>query len=228
MLKKQYLKSKPACKVTFTLPVEAAEGAKEVKVLGDFNNWSWEEGLTMKASKAEYKAVAELEAGQQYQFRYMIDKAYWKNDYQADAYVPSPYGGTDNSLLVLDPIEVAAPATEQKAAPAKKAAPKKAAAKSTTAATAKAQPKAAKDDLKKLEGIGPKIAGLLTDAGFATFTDLAKAKPAALKAVLEAAGPRYKMHDSATWTEQAKLAAKGAWDELSALQKELKGGKRKK
>lgn len=99
----------------------------------------------------------------------------------------------------------------KKAAPPKKAAPKKAAAKA--------------DDLKKIEGIGPKIAGLLNDAGIMTFADLAKAKKADLTAILEKAGARYKTHDPTTWPKQSKLAADGKWDELQKLQDELMGGK---
>jgi len=209
MLKKQYLKSKPVCKVTFSLPAFAAEGAQEVKVLGDFNNWRYEDGIPMTAKKDEFQAVAELETGRQYQFRYFIDQAYWENDHQADAYVPSGINGVENSVVVV----------EQPVAPAQKKATKK---------TASAESSTVKDDLRKIEGIGPKIAGLFQEAGIATFEELATAQPAKLKEVLAAAGPRYKMHDPTTWTEQAKLAAAGKWDELKTLQKELKSGKRKK
>ena len=221
MLKKQYLKSKAICKVTFTLPKEAAEGAKEVKVLGDFNNWSWENGAPMKVTKGEYKAILELATGNTYQFRYMIDRDSWENDYQADAYVPNEFGG-DNSVLVLE----ATPAPEKKAtttrkavkAPVKKAAAKKAPAKKAPAKKA--------DDLKKIEGIGPKIAQLFNAAGIKTFDDLAKAKKKTLTDILAAAGPRYKMHDPTTWAKQAKLAAKGDWAKLEKLQAELKGGRK--
>jgi len=48
-----------------------------------------------------------------------------------------------------------------------------------------------------------------------------------LKTVLDNAGSRFKMHDPTTWSQQAKLAAKGDWDKLNTLQKELKGGKKK-
>ncbi|HKK78213.1 MAG TPA: helix-hairpin-helix domain-containing protein [Phaeodactylibacter sp.] len=227
MLKKQYLKSKPVCKVTFSLPAFAAEGAQEVKVLGDFNDWSWENGITMKAKKDEYQAVAELEAGRDYQFRYLIDKTYWENDHQADAYVPSGVQGVENSVVVVEAATTTA--KPAKAKPAKKAAPKKATAKAKAAPKKKTAKKAAgKDDLKKIEGIGPKIAGLFADAGITTFEGLATAKKSQLKEILEAAGPRYKMHDPTTWTKQAKLAAAGKWDELDKLQQELKGGKRKK
>lgn len=81
------------------------------------------------------------------------------------------------------------------------------------------------DDLKKIEGIGPKIAGLLADAGISTFRALAEADLSKLQEVLDAAGSRYKMHDPSTWAQQARLAADGEWDELKELQDQLKGGK---
>ena len=79
--------------------------------------------------------------------------------------------------------------------------------------------------MKKVEGNGPKIAGLLNAAGIITFADLAKAPIKTLKKVLADAGKRFKMHDPKTWAAQAELAAKGDWDKLKAWQGELKGGK---
>jgi len=99
----------------------------------------------------------------------------------------------------------------------KKKAEKKAAPKATEAAGA--------DDLKKIEGIGPKIAGLMAEAGIADFKALAGADIEKLKEILEEAGSRYKMHDPTTWSQQAKLAEDGQWDELKELQDQLKGGK---
>lgn len=97
------------------------------------------------------------------------------------------------------------------------------AAKSEAKAEPKAKDKA--DDLKKIEGIGPKIAEKLTEAGIADFKALAAAEVDTLKGVLEEAGSRYKMHDPTTWPQQAKLAEEGKWDELKELQDNLKGGK---
>jgi predicted flap endonuclease-1-like 5' DNA nuclease len=226
MIKKQYLKSKPVCKVTFTLPKEAAYDANEVRILGEFNDWNWEIAPSMKATKTEFKATIELATGRSYQFRYMIDQGRWENDWDADDYITSPYTGIENSVVVVE--EKAAPA---KKAPAKKAAPKKKApAKKAVAkkAPAKKVTKATKDNLKKIEGIGPKIEQLMNEAGIMTFADLGKAKIKVLKDVLTAAGPRFKMHDPATWAKQAKLAAAEKWDQLAKLQDELKGGKKVK
>jgi len=120
----------------------------------------------------------------------------------------------------------------KKAAPAKKTTPKAAPVKKEEAKAApvkKEAPKAAPkktskkgDDLKKIEGIGPKIAETLTAAGIATFADLAKAKPANISEII--AGVRGN-HVPDTWPQQAQLAADGKWDELKELQDKLDGGK---
>ncbi len=81
------------------------------------------------------------------------------------------------------------------------------------------------DDLKKIEGIGPKIAGILNENGIVSFNDLANADVEKLKEILSEAGSRYRMHDPSTWPQQAKLAAEGKWDELKVLQDNLDGGR---
>ncbi len=233
MIKKQYSKNKPVCKVTFSLPKEAAYDANEVRVLGDFNDWNWEIAPSMKATKTEFKATLELATGKQYQFRYMIDQGRWENDWDADDYITSPFTGIENSVVVVESVDVkpaAAKKAPAKKAPAKKAVAKKAPVKKAVAKKAPAAKatKPAKDDLKKIEGVGPKIETLLNEASILTFADLSKAKAKVLKDVLTAAGPRFKMHDPATWAKQAKLAAANKWDELAKLQDELKGGKKVK
>ena len=119
MLKKSYSKTKPVCKVTFTLPTEAANGAKDVRVLGDFNNWSWENGFKMKAGKKEFSTAVELEAGRTYEFRYLIDNHVWENDWAADSYTETGFYGTTNSVVTLE--KPAAKKPVAKKAPARKA-----------------------------------------------------------------------------------------------------------
>jgi predicted flap endonuclease-1-like 5' DNA nuclease len=81
------------------------------------------------------------------------------------------------------------------------------------------------DDLKIIEGIGPKIEGILHDSGIKTFAELAAASVSQLeKIVRKDAGIRIAFPD--TWPEQAKLAAAGDWTALETLQDELKGGRR--
>jgi small subunit ribosomal protein S1 len=90
----------------------------------------------------------------------------------------------------------------------------------------KAEKKVSADDLKKIEGVGPKIAEHLAAKGISSFKELSAAKVDDLKAILEEAGSRYKMFDPTTWPDQAALAADEKWDELEKMQNELKGGKK--
>ena len=81
------------------------------------------------------------------------------------------------------------------------------------------------DDLKRIEGIGPKISSLLQAAGIMTFAQLAMTDVSRLKQIIAEAGFRAPANPT-TWPEQANLAATGQWDALEALQGELKGGRR--
>ena len=84
---------------------------------------------------------------------------------------------------------------------------------------------AVSDDLVKLEGIGPKVAKVLNEAGISTFAALAAANATEIQKALSAAG--LQMMNPEGWIEQAALAAKGDWAGLEKLQTELKGGRRK-
>lgn len=134
---------------------------------------------------------------------------------------------TEELYLMGQTIEVAKPAKKATATTKKSAEPaadKKPATKSAKTKAEQTAPVAA-DDLTIVEGIGPKIAEILTAAGIATFAQLAASKPAAIKTILDAAGKRYQMHDPATWPKQAALARDGKTAQLAKLQGELKAGK---
>lgn len=139
---------------------------------------------------------------------------------------------------VAEVVDVPAPA--KKAAPKSEPAPKakapvaapevtEAAAEVEAAAEKKAAPKKEKapklDDLKIIEGVGPKIETLLKDGGINTWAELAVASVDRLKEILDAAGPRYQIHDPSTWPAQAKFAAEGKWEELKDYQEMLMGGR---
>ena len=81
------------------------------------------------------------------------------------------------------------------------------------------------DDLTKIEGIGPKVAKVLNDAGIRTFEGLAQANPEDVQRVLDEAG--LQMMSPEGWIEQARLAAKGDWEAFKRLQDELEGGRKK-
>mgnify|MGYP000864744588 CR=1 FL=1 len=81
------------------------------------------------------------------------------------------------------------------------------------------------DDLKRIEGIGPRIAGILNAAGITTFNQLSMTTVERLREILTAAELRGSFGDPTTWPEQARLAAGGMWDDLRDMQDRLKGGR---
>ncbi|MGC4233906.1 MAG: glycoside hydrolase family 13 [Niabella sp.] len=216
-------------KITFTLPAEALGTATEAFLLGDFNEWNLDKGISLSVQPdGSLAASVDLEPGKTYEYRFLLNNGTWINDWAAEQYAHNPVFGVENSVISV-PAEIA----EEKATVKKAKAPKKEtkAKKETVAAEPKAKAKKetktaiVKDDLTKIEGIGSKIAKLLEADGISTFAALGKATGKKLKAVLEAAGPKFQLHDPASWPKQAKLAAAGKWDELAALQEKLVGGK---
>lgn len=100
-IQKRFLETKKAYQVTFSFPKSAANGAKKVKLLGDFNNWEKSKAIPMKLKKDEFTAVMELAPGQEVQFRYLLDDTQWENDPAADKYVGTPFG-VENSVVVIE------------------------------------------------------------------------------------------------------------------------------
>jgi 1,4-alpha-glucan branching enzyme len=97
MLKKQHLKSRPVCKVTFYLP--AAVKAETVHLVGDFNEWDEHSHPMTQLKDGRFSITLELDLGQEYQFRYLVNQSEWHNDWEADKYVPNPFSG-DNSVII--------------------------------------------------------------------------------------------------------------------------------
>ena len=81
------------------------------------------------------------------------------------------------------------------------------------------------DDLKIVEGIGPKIEQLLKEGGINTWAELAATPVDRLREILDAAGTRYQIHDPSTWPAQSKFAMEGQWEELKEYQDMLTGGR---
>ncbi|MWB96287.1 hypothetical protein GON26_18135 [Flavobacterium sp. GA093] len=81
------------------------------------------------------------------------------------------------------------------------------------------------NDLKIVEGIGPKIETLFNDAGIKTWKELSETTTEKLQAILDAAGENYAIHNPSTWAKQASLAYQGKWQELKDWQQGLLGGK---
>ena len=131
---------------------------------------------------------------------------------------------TEQAVETAAPAAEETPATEQDT---KAEAPKeeKAKAPKSEKITLPSGKKIKQDDLKMIEGVGPKIEGLLKDGGITTWEELANAPTEKVQAILDEAGPRYRMHSPATWAKQAKLAHEAKWEELEAFQDHLDGGR---
>ncbi|CAL2081963.1 hypothetical protein [Tenacibaculum sp. 190524A02b] len=81
------------------------------------------------------------------------------------------------------------------------------------------------DDLKIVEGIGPKIEQLFQSFGISTWKALGETSIEKCQEVLDSGGERYKIHKPNTWPKQAQMAYEGKWEELLKWQDELDGGK---
>jgi small subunit ribosomal protein S1 len=129
---------------------------------------------------------------------------------KAEKAVPAEIKATETTADKVEAPAEVAPKAEEKKAPAEKATK----AKSNDG-----------DDLKLIEGVGPKIAEILTNAGVDSFAKVAEKSADEIREILLEQGSRYKMFDPETWPAQAQLAADGKMDELQKLKDELHGGK---
>ncbi|MBU0654895.1 MAG: isoamylase early set domain-containing protein [Gammaproteobacteria bacterium] len=98
-LKKQYLKTRPTCKVTFRISKEAAQSAQQVFLVGDFNGWNEQATPMTPLKSGEFSTVLELDTDtQEYHFRYLYDGSRWENDWEADGYATNGVDG-ENSIV---------------------------------------------------------------------------------------------------------------------------------
>ncbi len=96
-IKKQFLKSKPVCKVTFTVP---AEEANNVAVVGSFNEWNKKATPLKKLKNGSFKGTVDLALGSSYEFRYLVDGEFI-NEQEADAFAWNDYAAAENCILSL-------------------------------------------------------------------------------------------------------------------------------
>jgi 1,4-alpha-glucan branching enzyme len=96
-IKKQFIKTKPVCKVTFSID---AKDATNASVIGDFNNWNVVQGELTKLKSGTFKAVIEIPKDANYEFKYVIDGEY-QNEPEADSHVWNDFAGAENSVLTV-------------------------------------------------------------------------------------------------------------------------------
>lgn len=96
-IKKQFIKTKPVCKVTFSVE---AKDAIEASVIGDFNNWNVAEGALSKLKNGTFKGVFDLKKDTAYEFKYVIDGVF-VNEPEADSFKFNEFAGNENGVLVV-------------------------------------------------------------------------------------------------------------------------------
>jgi len=94
--KRQFLKTKPVCKVTFKFKTEA----EHLTLVGDFNSWNETSTPMKKAKDGTFSVSVEMESGREQQFRYLANGTTWHNDEAADKYLTTALG-SENSVVIL-------------------------------------------------------------------------------------------------------------------------------
>lgn len=100
-IEKKYLKTRPVSKVTFRLNKEAARGASQVCLVGEFNDWDPSQHPMTPLKNGDFKVTLDLEVGREYNFRYLLDQVLWENDSAADKYANSGFHDAENSVVVV-------------------------------------------------------------------------------------------------------------------------------
>lgn len=181
--------------------------------------------IIIRQRGTKYHPGENVYMGRDYTIHAKVDGSVaFKKSYRNRMYVSIVPAGAEAAVAT-------APAAKKAAAP--KAAPAAAqkavadvpAAKASGKIELPSGKKISQDDLKVVEGIGPKIEGLLNEIGITTWKELAEAPEEKVQQMLDDAGPRYRIHSPSTWAKQADLAANAKWDELEKLQDELDGGR---
>ncbi|MEO9653625.1 isoamylase early set domain-containing protein [Marinomonas sp.] len=101
MIEKKFLKTKPECKIKFSLPADVIGDAKSISVVGDFNDWDPVSHPMRKQKNGLFSCTVNLAVASAYQFRYLLDSNQWLNDDQADSYATSPISHEENGVLSL-------------------------------------------------------------------------------------------------------------------------------
>ena len=96
-IKKQFVKTKPVCKVTFSV---AAKTASQASVVGDFNNWNVAEGALSKLKNGTFKGVFDVTKDAAYEFKYVIDGVF-VNEPEADSFKWNAFAGNENGVLIV-------------------------------------------------------------------------------------------------------------------------------
>ncbi len=87
-------------RIHFHLSSDVAQGAKEVRLMGDFNSWDPTKAVKMQIQKdGSFLSILILEKGRRYEYRFLLDGKNWITDENAVETVPTPFG-VQNSVVL--------------------------------------------------------------------------------------------------------------------------------
>ena len=99
-IKKQYLKDKPVCKVTFRLDKKRIGKAAKAGIAAEFNGWTPEKTPMKPLKNGDFTVTVALDKGREYQYRYVVD-GQWITDEAADKLVHTGVDNAQNSVVVI-------------------------------------------------------------------------------------------------------------------------------
>ncbi len=95
MIVKSLSRTANRVRVTFALPCSV--WAKQIAVVGDFNQWDpAATPMAYDSRQATWQVTLELEPGHCYRFRYLLDGREWLNDWYADGRLENESGSCDS------------------------------------------------------------------------------------------------------------------------------------
>jgi 1,4-alpha-glucan branching enzyme len=98
-IKKQFLKNKPICKITFRLPAAMAPEARTVHLVSELNDWDREALPFKRLKNGDFTLTLDLPTDREIQFRYLIDGQRWENEPEADKQASTCFEDTCNSVI---------------------------------------------------------------------------------------------------------------------------------
>lgn len=100
-LVKKYLKTKPVCSVKFSITADSNKKFKTASVVGDFNNWDPKVNKMRRLKSGKFETTIKFPLNNEYQFRYLLDDSTWKNENEADKFVITFFGDSENSVIKI-------------------------------------------------------------------------------------------------------------------------------
>lgn len=187
-LQKIYQDTNKKFMVTFELPLSSVAEQDEIRVVGDFNQWSWDNAHIMSRTNNGYKLELELAPKDKYEYRYLVNNQYWVNDDKADDYLPSPCDDVDNCVIKLGEVT-----------------------KSNNTQTTSSLVRRRVVDFTKIEGINIDVKILLNKAGIRTYRELADSSVASLTKICQEHNQTLTSGTYNSWVEIADRMDNEEW-----------------